>query len=645
MYNSNFSRLLIVAAISSLFPAFSSGATVKEALNQVPVQKDVDYDRPAANEIEKCKVSTEKVGKYESLVVRGPAGEMLRCFTDTNGDQSVDQWRYYANGIESYRDIDSDFNGKADEFRWLGLAGIRWGKDVNGDGQIDSWKVISPEEVSAEIVNAIRDKDVRRFANVLVTDKELKALGLSAEIEKNLVERQATATRRFQRAVANQRAVDARAKWVHFSANRPGVLPAGTNGNRSDLYVYENVAAMLEKGQVSIGTLVKVGDQWRAIDIPMALLNEKEQADATYLLTSASMPPPPTDPKGEVDAETRKLVARIEEIEKKVSATPKKSRAKLYDEQTAILRELVGKSKTQQEQASWIKQMAETISTAIQAGDYPGGKARLEKLYTDLNKQAKGSELTGFVRYRLLQSEYAERLADPKADFPKIQVWWSESLEEFLGEYKTGGDAVEAMLQLAMAEEFAGNDKPALKWYDQILARGGNGIEAQKAQGARRRIGSVGKPLNFAGQGTDGKPVQAAQFKGKHVLIHYWATWCNPCMDDMEAIAKLYNRFGKKFIPIGVCVDTDPSQVNQFLGKNRSINWPQVYEKGGFESRTAVELGVLTVPTMMLLDDKGVVVNNQIHISELEDYLDKNLNDMPAIQRPGGNMRQANKPR
>ena len=47
-------------------------------------------------------------------------------------------------GIEVYRDVDSNFNGKADEYRWLGTAGSRWGIDDNEDGRIDSWKTISP---------------------------------------------------------------------------------------------------------------------------------------------------------------------------------------------------------------------------------------------------------------------------------------------------------------------------------------------------------------------------------------------------------------------------------------------------------------------------------------------------------------------
>ena len=49
------------------------------------------------------------------------------------------------NGIEVYRDVDANFNEKADQYRWLATAGTRWGLDPNEDGVIDSWKMISPK--------------------------------------------------------------------------------------------------------------------------------------------------------------------------------------------------------------------------------------------------------------------------------------------------------------------------------------------------------------------------------------------------------------------------------------------------------------------------------------------------------------------
>ena len=54
-------------------------------------------------------------------------GKILRKFVDTNGDNIVDQWGYFNDGVEVYRDIDSNFNGKADQYRWLNTAGTRWG--------------------------------------------------------------------------------------------------------------------------------------------------------------------------------------------------------------------------------------------------------------------------------------------------------------------------------------------------------------------------------------------------------------------------------------------------------------------------------------------------------------------------------------
>src|SRR5690606_12489770 len=111
----------------------------------------------------KCTLQAEPVGKFTGWVVRDADGQLLRRFIDTNGDNKVDRWCYYKDGFEVYRDIDSDFNGKADEYRWLGIAGTRHGIDRNENGTVDYWKAISAEEVSAEIVAALREKDAERF--------------------------------------------------------------------------------------------------------------------------------------------------------------------------------------------------------------------------------------------------------------------------------------------------------------------------------------------------------------------------------------------------------------------------------------------------------------------------------------------------
>src|SRR5207253_2260543 len=84
--------------------------TVEQALKLAPIQKDVEYDIPTAAEIAKCAIKAEKVGNQTGWVVRGPSGQILREFVDTNGDNVVDRWSYFKDGIEVYRDIDENYN-------------------------------------------------------------------------------------------------------------------------------------------------------------------------------------------------------------------------------------------------------------------------------------------------------------------------------------------------------------------------------------------------------------------------------------------------------------------------------------------------------------------------------------------------------
>ena len=116
----------------------------------------------------------------------GPDGSLLRRFADTNGDRDIDLWSYYKFGVEVYRDIDTDFDKKADQYRWLNTGGTRWGLDDDEDGKIDRWKQISAEEVSAELVASLADSDAARFQSLLISESELKTLGLGTLISEEI---------------------------------------------------------------------------------------------------------------------------------------------------------------------------------------------------------------------------------------------------------------------------------------------------------------------------------------------------------------------------------------------------------------------------------------------------------------------------
>jgi thiol-disulfide isomerase/thioredoxin len=174
-----------------------------------------------------------------------------------------------------------------------------------------------------------------------------------------------------------------------------------------------------------------------------------------------------------------------------------------------------------------------------------------------------------------------------------------------------------------MADEFNDNEKNALARYEAIVKEFPESGSAKKARGASRRLQSVGKTLALSGTAVDGSSVSLESLKGVPVLVHYWATWCEPCKVDIAQIKELYTKYGpKKFAVVGIALDTDKAQLAKYLGQ-KPIPWPQLHEAGGLDGRLAEELGVLTLPTMFLLDAEGKVVDRNLVIADLEKKLEE----------------------
>ena len=183
----NSQRLIRLAALwtmvgASLWSATSTAAeapSAAQALALTPIQQHVEYAMPTKEEAAQCTNSAEKVANVTAWVVRNRQNEILRRFADTNGDNVVDQWCYYLGGLEAYRDIDANFNGKADQYRWFHTGGSRWGVDKNEDGRIDAWRVISAHEVGEQVIIALKTNDAARFALLLASPAELNEAGFS----------------------------------------------------------------------------------------------------------------------------------------------------------------------------------------------------------------------------------------------------------------------------------------------------------------------------------------------------------------------------------------------------------------------------------------------------------------------------------
>jgi thiol-disulfide isomerase/thioredoxin len=626
-------KLTALSLASLAFPALlvAQSPTAADALNFKPMQRDIDYDLPAEKDLAKCTIKAEKINGQTGWIVRDANGQILREFVDTNKDNVVDRWSYFKDGVEVYRDIDENFNGKADNHRWLNTAGTRWGLNRNEDGRIDSWAKISPEEVTAELVMALRDRDEARFARLLVLPSELKLLGLSPEKSKELSDKVGNATTVFKDILRRQKIVGPKTTWVHFGATKPGLVPAGTDGSKDDLIAYENVLAMIETegkdGQLPVGTIVKVGDLWRLIDAPpLPDATGKTPESTGFFFAVFNRPAQQVENvPGAPSEKVQQLIDEAQKLDTEINKTASREQQAKLNDRRADLMEQVIEEIDAKERAVWVRGFADTVSAAVQGGTYSNGLERLQKMFERLEK-ADDKELAAYVKFRHLTAEYGASLQEPNPDFAKIQSTWLDNLEKYAADFPESPDTADAMLQLGLAQEVAGQEEKAKKWYTKIVADFPQSAPAKKAAGAVTRLDCVGKSIQLRGKAATGESVDLAKapFKGKVVLIHYWATWCEPCKVDIAQLKELQAKYGKDFALVGVSLDTASQDLADYLKRNR-LPWPQLFEPGGLDSRYANELGVLTLPTMLLIDAKGKVVNRGIHITEVDNELKKLL--------------------
>ena len=616
----------LLAATAVLVAACPVAAqpTVEYALGLAPFQKNVDYDKLTADQAKGATLKMEKEGGLNAWVVRGPRGEVLRSFADTNGDRVVDRWSYYKDGLEVYRDIDADFNAKADQARWLSTGGSRWGIDEDENGAIDAWKSLSAEEATAEIVTALKARDPAIFTRLLPGKDDLIAAGFDEPLLGELLARSEKAAKEMAVLAKAQQPIQADAQWNNMLAAQPGVLPAGTPGVTKDVLAYDNVVALIDAGakgatgQVYVGSLVRCGDVWRPIDVPQVPGAQGEIAETLGFFT----PRTSAAGGGEVPSENealKPLLAKLREIEGKLVGATGAAREAAAAEQIEVLEAVVAAAEDDQ-RSFWTRQLAETIAASVQEGVLPGGTETLEAIVA---ASAADEPLQAFTAFRLASARYAAAMQAPGADVTKVQTAWLEELAAFVKDHPTAPDAAEALLQMGIADEFGGNEDDALARYEEIVKGFPDSGSAKKARGASRRLQSVGKTLALSGTAVDGSSVSLDSLKGVPVLVHYWATWCEPCKVDIAQIKELYTKYGpKKFAVVGIALDTDKAQLAKYLGQ-KPIPWPQLHESGGLDGRLAEELGVLTLPTMFLLDAEGKVVDRNLVIADLEKKLEE----------------------
>ena len=359
---------------------------------------------------------------------------------------------------------------------------------------------------------------------VLCLDKDdVRKLGIKAPLSEKLLESVASPGDKVKKVMANSKVLTSETRWMRFDSSTPSVIPADEGKADEDLMVYENAMAIVEIHNKSellqIGELVRVGEAWKLTQIPQPL--EGNSAEVTLggilMQPTVAMADSATVVEG-ISPEMQKLLKDLQALDEN-SPSPSDGPddlAKYNRRRADMLEKLIELAKTDEDREQWTRQMVASIAASVQTGAYPEGLDRLKDISATVSKRSPNSDLVAYLAYRVLLAQYANEMRDAKTeDHEKLQDKWLKDLEEFTTKYPTAEDTPDALLQLAIAEEFAGHIKESKQWYELLTSKhsetGAGTCAAALSNGSIWKASRSPSPLPVSREKASPVPISAAR--------------------------------------------------------------------------------------------------------------------------------------
>ncbi len=143
-----------------------------------------------------------------------------------------------------------------------------------------------------------------------------------------------------------------------------------------------------------------------------------------------------------------------------------------------------------------------------------------------------------------------------------------------------------------------------------------------KSQIDASKIGAIGtEAIGFTQNDAEGKPVSLSSFRGKYVLVDFWASWCRPCRMENPNVVSAYNKFkGKNFTVLGVSLDRDRDPWLQAI-KDDQLTWTHVSDLKFWNNEVAQKYNITSIPQNFLIDPQGKIIGKNLRGEELQSKL------------------------
>ncbi|MDR2283704.1 MAG: AhpC/TSA family protein [Sphingobacterium sp.] len=135
----------------------------------------------------------------------------------------------------------------------------------------------------------------------------------------------------------------------------------------------------------------------------------------------------------------------------------------------------------------------------------------------------------------------------------------------------------------------------------------------------RSALGS--QMMEFTQNDPEGNPVSFSDFKGKYVLVDFWASWCGPCRAENPNVLKAYNNYkDKNFTVLGISLDDDADKWKKAIHDD-AMPWTQVSSLKGFDNEVSTYYGIRGIPSTLLVDPTGKIIAKDLRGESLQQRL------------------------
>lgn len=227
----------------------------------------------------------------------------------------------------------------------------------------------------------------------------------------------------------------------------------------------------------------------------------------------------------------------------------------------------------------------QTLELAAASDPSKSERERFELRLNAVNRRAIAKQTEG--REAVL-AEFEKGTRELQSDFPKEQEIYK--------------------MLLFLAQQYEGEKGKALA--GEVVKSAQDNELIQMAQTLVKKLGLLGSKPDIAFTAVDGTEIDLADYRGKVVLIDFWATWCGPCVAELPNVLRAYHKLHDQgFEIIGISFDQSKVKLERFV-KREKMPWPQYFDGQGWGNMFGREYGISSIPAMWLIDKNGVLRDN-----------------------------------